>query len=125
MTTKVILYVLTIKNKRFIIKMFKILDILTIYHGKVEKMRFDFDAYEKVFPAEQPPQIPTDSAVEGYNPTEDEANKPVKVESAVEVEATPKQPTDSAQPTGSPTNADNGINEPKEGTTPTEGKIAP
>lgn len=88
-------------------------------------MRFDFDAYEKVFPAEQPPQSTTDSAVEGYTPTADEADKPVKVESAVEVEATPKQPADSAQPTGSPTNTDNGIKEPNEGTTPAEGKLAP
>ncbi len=88
-------------------------------------MRFDFDAYEKVFPAEQPPQPTTDSAVDDYTPTADEVNNPIKVESAVEVEATPKQPTDSAQPTGSPTNADKGINGLEGGTTPAEGKIAP
>lgn len=114
-----------LKNKRCIIKVSKILDILTIYHGKVEKMRFDFDAYEKVFPAEQPPQTPTDSAVDGYTPTDDEAKGKIKVESAVEGEEPKKQPVDNAQPTGSPTNADNGNSEPKEGTAPTEGKNEP
>lgn len=124
MTTKVILSVLTIKNKCFIIKTSKILDILTIYHGKVEKMRFDYEAYGKVFPAQQP-QTPTDSAVDGYNPTQDEAKTKPKVESAVEVEATNNTPPNSAQPTGSHANTNNGINEPKEGKTPTEGKNEP
>ncbi|MBO5981265.1 MAG: hypothetical protein J6Q24_02340 [Clostridia bacterium] len=88
-------------------------------------MRFNFDAYEKVFPAEQPPQIPTDSAVDDYTPTAEEAKGKIKVESAVEVEEPKKQPVDNAQPTGSPTNTNNGNSEPKEGTAPTEGKIEP
>ena len=125
MTTKLILSVLTIKNKCFIIKASKILDILTIYHGKVEKMKFDFDAYEKVFPAEQPPQTPTDSAVDDYTPTAEEAKGKIKVESAVEVEDPKKQPVDNAQPTGSPTNTDNGTNGLEGGTTSEMGKIEP
>ena len=52
---------------------------------KGENMRFDLDAYGKVFPAQQP-KVTTDSAVDGYNPTADEANgkAQTKVESAVE-----------------------------------------
>ena len=74
-------------------------------------MKFDFDAYEKVFPAEQPPQTPTKGKI--------------KVESAVEVEEPKKQPVENAQPTGSPTNADNGINGLEGGTTSEMGKIEP
>lgn len=87
-------------------------------------MTFDYSAYEKVFPAQQP-QITTDSAVEGYTPTADEVNNKPKVESAVEVEEAQNMPTDSAQPATVPTNTNNGINEPIGGKTPTEGENEP
>lgn len=94
-------------------------------------MRFDLNAYGKVFPA-QPPKVTTDSAVEGYNPTADEANgtAQIKIESAVEDGTTQPDkganlPTDSAQPPKTGENADNGINSPNDGTTPLTGDLEP
>lgn len=88
-------------------------------------MKFDYSAYEAVFPPVAP-EIKTDSAVEGYTPTAEEAQTatPGKIESAVETEDT-NTPSDNAQPTGSPTNADKGIKGLEGGTTSTEGKIEP
>lgn len=98
---------------------------------KGENMRFDLDAYGKVFPAQQP-KVTTDSAVEGYNPTADEANgkAQAKVESAVEDGTTQPDkgtnlPADSAQPPKTGENADNGINNPNDGTTPPTGDSEP
>ena len=92
-------------------------------------MKFDLNAYEKVFPAKQP-TITTDSAVEGYNPTADEANgtAQTKVESAVEVDTTQPPagatiPVNGAQPPKTGENTDNGINNPEDGTTPPTGKL--
>ena len=94
-------------------------------------MKFDLNAYEKVFPAKQP-TITTDSAVEGYNPTADEANETAqtKVESAVEVDTTQPAtgetiPANSAQPPKMDTNADNGIKAHEDGTTPLSGDLEP
>lgn len=58
-------------------------------------MRFNYDAYEKVFPKTDPePEI--DSAVEGYTPTAEDKGKEAAEELASEV-AEPAQP-DEAQP---------------------------
>lgn len=98
---------------------------------KGENMKFDLNAYEKVFPAKQP-TITTDSAVDGYNPTADEANgnAQTKVESAVEdgtsqPDKGTNPPADSAQPPKTGENADNGINNPSDGTTPPTGDLEP
>ena len=98
---------------------------------KGENMKFDLNAYEKVFPAKQP-TITTDSAVEGYNPTADEANgtAQTKVESAVEVDTTQPEtgatiPANSAQPTKMDATPENGINVHEEGTTPLSGDLEP
>lgn len=86
-------------------------------------MNFDYSAYEAVFPPKAP-EIKTDSAVEGYNPTAEEAQTPTKVESAVDVEDTNK-PSDNAQPPKTVENADNGINDHETGKTSAEGENEP
>lgn len=88
-------------------------------------MKFDFSAYEAVFPPVVP-EINTDSAVEGYNPTAEEAQTatPGKIESAVETGDTNK-PSDNAQPPKTVENADSGIKDHEGGTTSAEGKIEP
>ena len=88
-------------------------------------MRFDYSAYEAVFPPVAP-EIKTDSAVEGYNPTAEEAQtaNAAKIESAVDTENTNK-PSDNAQPPKTVGKADNGINDHEGGTTSSEGKIEP
>lgn len=88
-------------------------------------MRFDYSAYEAVFPPVAP-EIKTDSAVEGYNPTAVEAQTatPDKIESAVDTGNT-NMPSDNAQPPKTVENADNGINDHEGGTTSAEGKIEP
>lgn len=88
-------------------------------------MRFDFSAYEAVFPPVAP-EINTDSAVEGYNPTAEEAQTatPGKVESAVEPEDK-NTPSGNAQPPKTVENANNGVNDHEGGTTSAEGKNEP
>lgn len=64
-------------------------------------MRFDFDAYDKVFPAESEPQPEIESAVDTFKPTEtekaggDPAGETVKTiptEPIKEPESTPAKP---------------------------------
>lgn len=88
-------------------------------------MKFDYSAYEEVFPTVAP-EIKTDSAVEGYNPTAEEAHTatPGKIESAVELEDTNK-PSDNAQPPKTVENANIGIKDLEGGTTSAEGKTEP
>ena len=94
-------------------------------------MKFDLNAYEKVFPAKQP-IVETDTAVDGYNPTADEANgkAQTKVESAVEIGASQPAtgetiPANSAQPTKMDGNPVNGTNIHGEGKTPLSGDLDP
>ena len=86
-------------------------------------MTFDYSAYEAVFPPKAP-EIQTDSAVEGYNPTAEEAQTPDKVESAVDV-GEQNKPSDNAQPTKTVENADSGINDHETGKTSAEGENVP
>ena len=89
-------------------------------------MRFDYAAYEKVFPAQPQPQPQTDSAVDDYHPTDEEAKASgVKVESAVEVEDTRNKPQSNAQPAKMDENPNNGINDHEGGKTSAEGEIQP
>ena len=94
-------------------------------------MIYKLDNGKNVNPAKQP-TITTDSAVEGYNPTADEANgtAQTKVESAVEVDTTQPAtgetiPANSAQPPKMDSNADNGIKVHEDGTTPLSGDLEP
>lgn len=88
-------------------------------------MKFDYSAYEAVFPPVAP-EIKTDSAVEGYNPTAEEAQTatPGKIESAVETENN-NPPSDNAQPPKMVENAESGIKDLEGGTTSAEGKNEP
>lgn len=85
-------------------------------------MTFDFSAYEAVFPPKAP-EIQTDSAVEGYNPTAKEAQTPAKVESAVDA-GEQNVPSDNAQPPKTVENADN-VNDHETGETSAEGENEP
>ena len=93
-------------------------------------MKFDLNAYEKVFPAQQPTTT-TDSAVDGYNPTADEANGAAQTkDSAVDEGATQPNmgattPSNGAQPPKTDENTYLGINNPVDGTTPPTGKLDP
>lgn len=92
-------------------------------------MKFDLEAYEKVFPAQQP-QITTDSAVDGYTPTADEANgKPDEVEKAVEDVEKPAQgvnlPANGENPPKMDEFTNGGINVHDEVKTPISGEIQP
>lgn len=88
-----------------------------------KKMTFDFSAYEAVFPPKAP-EIQTDSAVEGYNPTAEEAQTSAKVESAVDA-GEQNMPSNNAQPPKTVENADNGINDHETGKTSAEGENEP
>lgn len=95
-------------------------------------MNFDYAAYEKVFPAQPAQTVTTDSAVEGYNPTAEEANgKPNAADLETVAKAQPaegaKQPAQPAQPaqaTNTPptgTTAEMGTKQPAEGAQPDSG----
>ncbi len=95
-------------------------------------MNFDYAAYEKVFTAPPTQTVTTDSAVEGYNPTADEANgKPNAADLETVAAAQPAEganlPTQPAQPAqginANPmgTAANMGANQPAEGAQPDSG----
>lgn len=92
-------------------------------------MNFDYAAYEKVFPAQPAPTVTTDSAVEGYNPTADEANGNPNAADLETVQPTeganqpiqPAQPTQVVNTTPMDTTADMGTNQPAEGAQPDSG----
>lgn len=95
-------------------------------------MNFDYAAYEKVFPAQPTQTVITDSAVEGYNPTADEANgnpnaadlETVATAQPAEGANLPTQPAQPAQATNTPTMgtaANMGTNQPTEGAQPDSG----
>ena len=91
-------------------------------------MNFDYNAYERVFPAKPTPSITTDSAVDGYNPTASEANGTGKTENddlnAVSAQDQPTQPAQPTQGTNIPLEgktADMGENQPAQGTQPDNG----
>ena len=88
-----------------------------------KKMTFDFSAYEAVFP-KTVPEIQTDSAVEGFNPTAEEAQTHAKVESAVDV-GEQNKPSDNAQSPKTVENADSGINDHETDKTSAEGENEP
>lgn len=96
-------------------------------------MTFDYEAYEKVFPAQPTPTATIDSAVEGYTPTADEASgKPNEADlNTVPAQTQPKNganlPTQPAQPINATTppvqgkTDDMGANQPPQGTQPING----
>jgi hypothetical protein len=53
-------------------------------------MRFDFKAYEKVYPAQAAPQT-VDTAVEGFNPTAEKAAEMAKDEKPGEPDPKPEE----------------------------------
>ena len=56
-------------------------------------MRFNFDAYEKVYP-ETAPAVSVESAVDTFKPTESEAKATEKKPTESEAKATEKKPGD-------------------------------
>lgn len=73
----------------------EILDTLIIFHRKGNKMRFNYEAYEKVFPKEEPKPV-IESAVETFKPTENEKPTEQAGDDMASVEI-PEEPTDSAE----------------------------
>ena len=61
-------------------------------------MTFDYNAYEKVFPRVTQPEIVTDSAVDGYTPTADEANGKVASNDTKAIDGAQNVPENAAQP---------------------------
>ena len=66
-------------------------------------MRFDFKAYNKVFPeTEAVPQEPIESAVDTFTPTESEAKAMDKKPGAEVMETIPEEPIKEAEPIAAP-----------------------
>lgn len=88
-------------------------------------MTFDYNAYEKVFPHVTQPEIATDSAVDGYNPTADEANGKAASNDAKAIDGAQNVPENTAQPPKMDANPINGANVQPMGKTATTGEINP
>ena len=88
-------------------------------------MTFDYNAYEKVFPHVTQPEIATDSAVDGYNPTADEANGKAASNDAKAIDGAQNVPENTAQPPKMDANPINGANVQPMGKTATTGEISP
>lgn len=50
-------------------------------------MKFDQEAYEKLFPRKKTEPTKTETAVEGFNPSQDEVEETTKESETVEVES--------------------------------------
>lgn len=78
-------------------------------------MTFDFNAYEKVYPRSNTPTVTTESAVDGYNPTADEANGSANA-ADLQAVANQAQPDKGAEPPKQAAQPPQGINTPSDGT---------
>ena len=88
-------------------------------------MTFDYNAYEKVFPRVTQPEIVTDSAVDGYTPTADEANGKAVSNDTKAIDGVQNVPENTAQPPKTDDNPVNGVNVQPMGKTATTGEINP